>query len=405
MKREILNIVNRVLTEEVSGRIKNAKRRLFETKEMCSECGSGRMVEGECMECGYMKEDECVECGYSEGDMMEGTMCSECGGGPMVEGECSECGYSEGEMTEKLHGNQSKIDRNKNGKIDKEDFRLLRNKKEMKERLYGNQHRLDKNKNNKIDSEDLRMLRKEDEIYQLTLDESTGEKFFFNENDIINIIENIVLEEKKKKKKTTKKSTKNVTKDSQSKSKKDNDDYIDSVVKKMKDYLKGGSKGNYDMSPKHFPKGNGDLEKMDKMAYVPSDLAHEYIDNFTGAGLENLDYDEIHPNDEWVTMNLVGSSRTGNNPKWANSVETEVGKKRNKIRKNNLLAKIKRQAYQKDDQPVKIDGSGVDLGDNVGSLLKKYSKGKITKESKEETNVLNEITEMKKLFSYNKKTQ
>ena len=58
----------------------------------------------------------------------------------------------------------------------------------------------------------------------------------------------------------------NVTKDSLAKSKKQNDDYISSVVKKMKDYLKDGSKGKYDMEPKHFPKGNGELAKMDKMA-------------------------------------------------------------------------------------------------------------------------------------------
>ena len=33
----------------------------------------------------------------------------------------------------------------------------------MGEGLYGNQKRLDKNKNNKIDSEDFKMLRKEDD--------------------------------------------------------------------------------------------------------------------------------------------------------------------------------------------------------------------------------------------------
>ena len=37
------------------------------------------------------------------------------------------------EVSEKLHGGQKKIDKNKNGKIDSEDFKLLRKKKDMKE--------------------------------------------------------------------------------------------------------------------------------------------------------------------------------------------------------------------------------------------------------------------------------
>lgn len=356
MNREILNIVKKALIEE--------------SEAMCTECGSKNMVENECMECGYIKEN-----------VMEGSMCSECGGGPMVEGECSKCGYSEGEVTEKLYGKQHMIDKNKNNRIDREDFKLLRRKKEMKESL----------------------------TYKLVLDESTNEVFYLKENEMINIIENIVLEEKKNKK--TK--VNNVTKSSQDKSKKENDDYIKSVMKKMKDYLKDGSKGEYNMEPKNFPKGNGELEKMSKMAYVPSETAQEYIDNFTAAGLENLDYDEIHPNEDWVTMNLVGSSKTGNNPEWANAVETEVGEKRNKIRKNNLLAKVKRDAYQKDDQPVRYDRTGEDLGDTVDQLLSKYSKKESkTKTKKNESffdenkDIINEdINFMKNLINYNRRTQ
>ena len=60
MNREILNIVNKVLSEEISGRIKKVKGRLFESDKMCSECGSP-MTESECMECGYMKESEMDE--------------------------------------------------------------------------------------------------------------------------------------------------------------------------------------------------------------------------------------------------------------------------------------------------------------------------------------------------------
>jgi hypothetical protein len=386
MDRKILNIVNRV----IGGKTPN--RRIFESKkEMCSECGS-TMREGECMECGNtMREGECMECGST-----------------MREGECMECGYTkETELGEKLHGKQHKLDKNKNGRLDREDFKMLRRKTEVKEKLYGRQSVLDKNRNKKIDAEDFKILRKES-VYGVEIDNKTH---YFKENEVINIIENIVLEEKKKK--TSKTKIPNVTKSSLEKSKKENDDYIASVVKKMKDYLKDGSKGEYEMMPKGFPKGNGELEKMKKMAYTPSDTAQEYIDNFTAAGLENLDYDEIHPNEDWVTDNLVGSSRTGNNPEWANAVETGVGERRNKIRQNNLLAKVKRMAYQKDDQPVKIDSSGEDFADNVDSLLKKYgskpSKSKNLKKESFETkqdNVLNEdLNKMKKLIGYGKKTQ
>jgi len=61
----------------------------------------------------------------------EGETC-ECGG-EMREGEFMECGMRESEIMEKLYGRQNKLDKNKNGKIDSEDFKILRRKKESKE--------------------------------------------------------------------------------------------------------------------------------------------------------------------------------------------------------------------------------------------------------------------------------
>jgi hypothetical protein len=263
---------------------------------------------------------------------------------------------------------------------------------ELGERLYGNQSRIDKNKNNRIDSEDFKMLRKE--TYELTLN-GVNKKFIFNENEIIDIIENIVLEEKKKAKiKKTKNNPIKITKTNLDKSKKENDSYIDSVVKKMKDYLKTGSKGVYDMNPKHFPKGNGELSKMDKMAYKASNDVEEYIDNFTAAGLENLDYDEIKPNEDWVTDNIVGSSKTGNNPKWANAVETPNNKKRNTIRKDNLLSVIKGKAYNKASQPVENEPRSKKTHDILTRL-----------ESIENASVIAETKKISNLMGYNVKTQ
>lgn len=476
MNKEILNIVNRILSEEITGKVKTLKNKIFENNNMkkqeCSECG-GNMYEGECMECGSMYEGEVMEklhgkqrnidknrnnrIDAEDFKMLRGKntemseedkyskMCESCGGN-MVEGECMECGSMyEGDIQELggMNDGHPRFGKKRLPKImSPEDIEnLLRgdeeegydfptkpgfvdkrmkqmshhtnrkhNDVEIDERLYGNQKRIDKNNNNKIDSEDFKLLRRGKKsnnnesvvsMYELHLDKSTGEKFIFNENDIINIIENVVLEEKKK----SNKGAKNITKTAQSKSKSENDKYVSGVVKKMKEYLKDGSKGTFEMNPKHFPKGNGDLKKMDKMAYVASDAAKEYVENFTGAALENVQYDEIHPNEEWVEDNIVGSSRTGNNPKWANAVETEVGERRNNIRKNNLLAVAKRKAYQKDDQPVKIDRSGSEGGDIADKLLNKFSSKKTKNESIEDKKVITEIEKMKNLIGYIEKTQ
>jgi hypothetical protein len=467
MNREINNIVDRIILEEIDKRIGIIKNKIFEDskmkKQICSECGSKNMYENECMECGSMYEGsdnghECSECG---GSMYEGE-CSECGGS-MYEGDIQELGgmddghprfgkkrfkspmsiediekllrgddedetsfedddmpnirmmkhhmkSKDSELGESLKGNQKRIDRNKNNRIDAEDFKLLRRGKKTETKESGFP---DLSGDKKVTRKDILLgrgvklnNRKESECkecgetYELYLDESTGERFIFSEHEIIDIIENIVLEEKKKKKKTTTKRKSDpikLTRANQEKSKKENDDYIDSVVKKMKDYLKDGSKGGYEMNPRHFPKGNGELAKMSKMAYIPSDAVGEYIDNFTAAALENLDYDEIHPDEKWVDDLTVGSSRTGNNPEWANAVETPTNQRRNKIRKDNLLAKIKRKAYNKSPQPVVSDKSG-ETTDKVSKIMMKL-------ESQNERKVISDIEKMKDLISYGKKTQ
>ena len=118
------NIFRKILTEtleekadKIMGKLKfNPPGKSFdyvEEGETC-ECGSG------------MKESECTECGGSK-YMMEGETC-ECGG-YIKEGECTECGLRESEIMEKLHGRQNKLDKNKNNRIDAEDFKILRRKK------------------------------------------------------------------------------------------------------------------------------------------------------------------------------------------------------------------------------------------------------------------------------------
>jgi hypothetical protein len=237
------------------------------------------------------------------------------------------------------------------------------------------------------------------------------ESFELTENEMIDLIEQIVIEEKKSKRLSgNKPKGKAETEKAQKATKKENDDYINSVTKKFKEYLKYGSKGGFETNPKHFPKGNGELAKMSKMAYVADEPTTEYIDNFTAAGQENLFSDEIDFNDEWLTSNIEGSSKTGNNPKWGNAVDTDVNKKRNKIRKNNLLGAVKQMAYNKAPQPATLQK---DITSKFSKKFGKDSGAKATKilnhlESTTDQNsklLSEEFDKIKNLIEYNKKSQ
>ena len=178
---------------------------------------------------------------------------------------------------------------------------------------------------------------------------------------------------------------------------KENKDNIKNVTKKIKDYLKNGSKGTYETDPKVFPKGNGELAKMTKKAYTPSKAVDEYIENFAQSpGMENLDYDEIKPNEEWLTMNIEGSAKTGNSPDYANAEDTGLGKKVNEKRKKNYYSKLKKQSYNKAPQPVTDEaGEGQVSGsmkvDKIFSALESTSDSKKNKLSEDISKISNLI--------------
>lgn len=220
--------------------------------------------------------------------------------------------------------------------------------------------------------------------------ESKKQTLQLTEDEMIELIERIVKEQKIEGISSEKKAMKS--------SKKDNDDYIKLVTKKMKDYLKDGSAGDYDMEPKTFPKGNGELGDNQKMAYKASKGVEEYIKQIArSGGQENLDYDQIKPDEEWLDMNLVGSSETGNNPEWANAVKTDVGDEVKDRKDKNVLAKLKKQSYNKAPQPI-TDYSGNKTHDDEMAGIN-------VAESKNEKKVNENIDRMKKLFSHNYKTQ
>jgi hypothetical protein len=369
------------------------------------ECG-GMMREGMCMECGtslgMMDESEDFEANETNVEgckTVKEVVKSQNGQVTDLDEELMErynCGslkeslIRRGLLKESLKGNQKKIDKNKNNKIDSEDFEILRRgkKTETKESLKGGQKKLDKNKNNKIDSEDFEMLRsgkksKDKETVTVT------------ESELISLIERMVSEDLK----TVGNKPRGLSayESAHKGSGKENNEYLKSVKKKMNDYLKDGSKGDYEENPNHFPQGNGKLAKMKAKKYDMSEDGEEFINDYMSPGMENLDYDEVHPNEDWVTKNIEGSSETGNNPKWANAVETELGEKINKKRKANKFAKAKRQAYNKAPQPVISDKSGSNKG--TGLHLKVESTDK-------ETKILNEeFNKIKNLMNYDRKTQ
>lgn len=193
-----------------------------------------------------------------------------------------------------------------------------------------------------------------------------------------------------------------------------NNDYIKSVTKKMKNYLKTGSKGEYEMNPKIFPKGNGELAKMDKKAYVPSKAVEEYEDAFSYPGQTNLRYDEIQPNDEVIEKYLEGDSSTGNSQEAGNAVASDTGKKFMKNYKENLYGAEQADAsYKRQPQPVDIAGEVTSNGDLKSKRGKKTSAQKAqdiltqleSVDDKKSKMLSEEMNKMKHLLSYTKKTQ
>jgi hypothetical protein len=201
-----------------------------------------------------------------------------------------------------------------------------------------------------------------------------------------------------------------------SKNKEFNTDHLKAVEKKMKDYLKTGSEGKYEMNPESFPVGNGEMKETPKKAYKPSDAVEEYVDAFAYPGQTNLVYDEIKPNDEWIEANLKGSSKTGNaqvdeeGNALGNVVPSKTGDKFYKNYKDNLYgAEQMNASYKRYPQPVDQAGEGTE--DGALALKKGATKAQKvlnqleSKENKTEKVLSEEFERMKKIISYNKRTQ
>lgn len=418
-----------------------------EEGETC-ECGSP-MVEGQCMECGYMKDGEVLEIGlddlevdkkykynpkkfkreesgkelsykgrtnYPQGgtqhnifqDDMMGMLVPDEGLDDFDEIDIEE-------ITERLLGKQKNIDKNRNGKIDAEDFKMLRKKKETKENRgecmeCGTMEEEETSEGNAF-TDKLRQTPKggkfklgdkeytdnssleEEVLYRL---QSGKDSELFTESEIVDMIEQIIMEEKDNIKKGQTPAGLTAYEKAHKGSGKENEDYMKEFTKKITEYTKDGSKEKFTTEPKHFPKGNGELEKMSKKAYVMSDGGKEFLDDYMRPGMEDFVPEEIEYDENWVKDNIKGSARTGNNPEWANAEETGLGEKLVKKQKAKKFHKAKETAYRKSKQPV-TDGTGENSGSGVNIKLESVDK---------KTEKLNEeFNRMKSLIGYNQKTQ
>jgi hypothetical protein len=333
----------------------------------------------------------------------------------------------EEEIDEKLYGKQNKLDKNKNGRLDADDFKRLRNmKEEDDEPLY--EVEFEKNEFSEGSKPDFLDLdkdgNKKEPMKSAAKDAKktkgkVSESLIFTENELISFIEKMVNEEKNSFKMKEPKGYKEYEK-AYKQDGKENEDYLKSVAKKMTDYLKGASDkaSKYEMKEtQKFPTENGGMEKGNRKKYTPSDAVDEYIDAFSYPGQTNLVYDEIKPNDEWIEANLKGSAKTGNaqvdkdGNALGNVVPSEVGEKFFKNFKDNLYGQEQQDAsYKRQPQPVDQAGEQTERGTLKSKRGKKTSQSVLNKleestNEKQLTKLNEEFDRIQGLMGYNRKTQ
>jgi hypothetical protein len=253
------------------------------------------------------------------------------------------------QMEEELHGNQDKIDADKDGKISSNDFKMLLVKK-------------------KSDVEETEEPCDECGSGMTSVNE--GKKVLrLTESEMIKVIKSIVkesipgLEALNKAKKGTGTETKT---------------HMDNVEKEMKKQASFDGNDNPE-----FPK---QVNKGEKVARVNSDKEDEDVADNRGGGMEDLDYTN-EPSENFkkrLKMALEGDALMGNSHEYANAIKTDTGK--------NLLKKVLRKDKKEEDVPMY--NKDIDTVKTVNESKFKFS------------DLLNEeISKMKNIASYDKKTQ
>jgi hypothetical protein len=383
-------IKNRFINETIESKANEIMEKLKLNKNKSFDYVEENLYEMEtCNECGNeMKEGVCNECDMREEIVYEIEV---------NEDECEEC-YDNDEMEE---GNAftDALRKTKKGETFKVGGKTYKDRSSLEESTY---YRLNYKGQTKLLSESSfinlvsRLAKKSDNSVTYRLKTPNG-VHMFTESEMLNLIEDIVLKEEAKFKKGGTPKGYSEYERAVKKSKKENDDSIKDTGKKMKDYLKTGSKSSYDENPKYFPKGNGQLEKMKAHKYTMSKDGEDFLNSYMRPGMEDLVPEEIEYDVNWVSDNIKGSSRTGNNPEWANAEKTDLGDQLTKKMKDRKYHKAKMAAYRKSKQPV-TDGTG----DNSGSGLKIKTE---SQEQRKEKLLFEEFSKMKNLISYDRKTQ
>lgn len=424
-RKEEKDKISDIVGKKKSSYKKYMDEELEEGKEVCSEC-NGMMYEGECMECGWKggEMDEEME----EGNAFSGALAKAKEKGEdefKVDGKTYPVreGKEKWIQKTKMHKGalHKKLGVPEGDKIPVAKLKSL--KKELEIKGKGDK---------KMSSSDLKLLKQVNLALNLKSLKENKNTLTLTENELIDMIENIIIEQKKKKEEDVKVSkVVDKVKDTINKkyvsglaktekghltpSKKENDDYIASVTKKMKEYLKDGSNGGFDMNPIEFPKGNGESKKDDTKAYHASDAVDEYIEAFSYPGMTNLVYDEIKPNDENIEMYLKGNSKTGNaevdesGKPLGNVVPSKTGERFMKNYEDNLYGAEQMGASYKRYPQDTIEVAGENKKE--GSLKSKTAKAqkilnKVDEsEVKKERIISEEMSKMKNLINYSKKTQ
>lgn len=302
------------------------------------------------------------------------------------------------QMDEKLYGNQDKLDKNHNGKIDASDLEKLRDSNEEEEcNECGDGYMEEEWQNEEVCPKCGKELCECGMGIYEAAEAKKPKKIRLKESELIGLIKKMVNESMKGEPGVPGIPGVVLTKKAQQGSKKENSAAMSDVDKKMKDYLNFDGNDNSE-----FPHQNGMATK--KAAIVNTDEQDEEVaKNF--AGLQNLDYD-LEPSQQFkdrLKKAIEGHTTMGNAPttekasikpsngaekgkeakeKEGNHIQTpETAKKMEKQIKDRQKDKDNRVLYPKESVPV-----------NESSVNFK--------------NILNEeINKMKNLSSYNKKTQ
>ena len=269
------------------------------------------------------------------------------------EEECNECG--EKSMEEELTGGQSKIDANKNGKIDADDFKKLRDMKEGEGMC------------NECGS----MLNEEGMCSECgsMMNESKKKVLRLTESQMVELIKKMVNESVP---------GLEVTKKAQNQSKKDNEENAKEVEQKIKKATTIEGSDN----PEFPHQNNGKT----KVALQNTEEENEYVEDTRGGKAIDLDYDQ-EPSKKFTERlkdALQGDSKMGNSQDAANVVKSDLGKKLAKQAERKEKKEKEAPMYNKDAQPVKEVNESVEPVSNV---------------------IMEEIEKMKKIASYNQKTQ